>query len=83
MISWMKIFSPKLIKYPKANQDKKGIDMDNLDINIETSALLVMDCQEYIVNMLTPPEKKKVLSNMSKAIKAAGKTGIAAPNRGK
>ena len=50
--------------------------MAKLDISPNSSALLVMDCQVGIVDSLVPEEKEKVLSNLTKAIEAARKTGM-------
>lgn len=50
--------------------------MAKLDINLKSSALLVMDCQVGIINSLVPSEKEKVLTNLVKAIGAARKAGI-------
>ena len=50
--------------------------MAKLDINTKSTALLVMDCQVNIVNSLPPPEKAKVLRNLTKAIAAARQASI-------
>ena len=45
--------------------------MAHLDINSKTTALLLMDCQEGIVGSLMPQEKEKLITNLTRAIKAA------------
>jgi nicotinamidase-related amidase len=50
--------------------------MAQLDINVKTTALLVMDCQEGIVGSLVPEEKEKLLRNLGKAIQAARAAGM-------
>ena len=50
--------------------------MTKLDINTKSSALLVMDCQEDIMNTLIPSEKSKVLGNLGKAIEAARRAAM-------
>ncbi|MFC1905684.1 cysteine hydrolase family protein [Chloroflexota bacterium] len=48
--------------------------MAKLDINIKSSALLVMDCQINILNFLAPSDKNRVLSNLANVLKAARKS---------
>ncbi len=50
--------------------------MAKLDINVSTTALLIMDCQVNIVNSLTATDKDRVLKNIAKAIEAARKARI-------
>ncbi|MDO8568757.1 MAG: isochorismatase family cysteine hydrolase [Dehalococcoidales bacterium] len=50
--------------------------MAKIDINKESSALLVMDCQETILKNLSPSEKSRVLTNVSRALSSARKAGM-------
>jgi len=50
--------------------------MARLDLNPGTTALLVMDCQEGIVESLLPSEKARVLAHVARAIDAARKAPI-------
>jgi nicotinamidase-related amidase len=51
--------------------------MGHLEISSKTTALLLMDCQEGIVGSLVPQEKEKLITNLTRAIKAARKASIA------
>ena len=48
----------------------------NININIKTTSLLVMDCQKVIVGRLTPDERQKVLTNLGNVTQACRKAGI-------